>query len=79
MNNHIGVRFKIHSNCTALSSAVIKPNDYDVDGIEVEFGAQCNVCLILCIVADKLSFTCTVVLCLHQVSEHEWLLHADVL
>merc|ERR1719295_716620 len=49
----LGVFLFIGAVTEALSSAVIKPNDYDVDGIEVEFGAQCNV------------------------SEHEWLLHAD--
>ena len=68
----------MHLNGTE-SQAVIQPNDDDVDGIEVQFGAQCNVCFILCIPTDKLSFTDMVVLCHHQVFEHEWLLHADVL
>ena len=46
VNDHIGGRFKMHSNLnfTELQVAVLGPNDYDVDGIEVQFGAQCDVC-----------------------------------
>ena len=44
LNDHFGGRFKMHLNYTALQLAVLQPNEYDVDGIEVKFGAQCDVC-----------------------------------
>ena len=79
LNDHFHGRFKMYLNCTALQSAVLQPRDYDVEGIEVQFGAQCDVCSILSVFAIKLSFPYTMALWQCQVSEDEWYLHADVL